>query len=278
VFGAMALASALPGPAAGVDACHTERKAAAHRGSSTAKARPPYIVGDSSMLLATPYLGRNGIEADARGCRQMSAGIEMLAARRRHGSLPNVDVLALGANGAVNSGDISRALSTVGRKRVLGLVTPRNSASSASAMRRAAHAHPHRVLLIDWVGYSNAHPSWVVGDGLHVGDPGARGFARLIRGKLEPFIGPSRSLNVPKGVGDGSTCGQVHRAGKSLNVFVIRGSKRVGCERARHLVRIGTLRRIPNWRAYDFLRSGRKPWSDIYVRRDRKIIVASREP
>jgi hypothetical protein len=278
VLGALGLVFALPGPAAAVDACHTERKAAAHRGSSAAKARAPYIIGDSTMLLAAPYLGRSGIEADARGCRQMSAGIQMLAARRRAGTLPNVDVLALGANGAVGSGDISRALRTIGRKRILGLVTPRNSASSASAMRRAAHAHPQSVLLIDWASYSSAHPSWVVGDGLHVGDPGARGFARLVRRKLEPFIGPPRSLNVPGGVGDGKACGQLVRAGARLDVFVIRGSARVGCARARHLVRVGTLRRIPNWRAYDFLRTGRKPWSDIYVRHDRKIIVASRRP
>ncbi|MDX6689224.1 MAG: hypothetical protein QOG15_681 [Solirubrobacteraceae bacterium] len=275
---ALALAALLPAAAPAVDACHTERKAGAQRGSSTARARAPYIIGDSTMLLATPYLGRSGIEADARGCRQMSAGIQMLAARRRSGTLPNVDILALGANGALNSGDISRALSTIGRERILGLVTPRNSASSASAMRGAAHAHPHRVLLIDWVGYSSAHPSWVVGDGLHVGDPGARGFARLVRGKLEPFIGPPRSLKVPGGVGDGAACGQVKRDGAALNVFVIRGSDRLSCSRARHLVRLGTLRRIPNWRPYDFLRTGRKPWSDIYVRHDRKIIVASRRP
>jgi hypothetical protein len=274
-LGALAALALVVAPAS-ADACNSGKKAGAKH-SAARKARAPFIVGDSTMILATPYLGQRGIEADARGCRQMSAGIKMLRSRRRAGTLPNVAVIALGANGAVSSGSISRALSTVGRTRVLGLVTPRHSASSASAMRRAARSHPHRVLLIDWVGYSGGHSGWFAGDGLHVSDTGARGFATLVRRKLEPFIGPSRSLKVPRSVGNGKACGGLRRAGAArLNVFVIRGSKRVDCARARHLVRIGTLRRIAGWRAYDFRRSGRKPWSDIYVRRDRKVIVASR--
>ncbi len=99
----------------------TRGKKAGAKVTAARKVRAPVIIGDSTMILATPYLGRSGIEADARGCRQMSAGI-------------------------------------------------------------------------------------------------------------------------------------------------------------RHLVRVGTLRRIAGWRAYDFLRSGHRPWTDIYVRRDRKVIVASRRP
>jgi hypothetical protein len=276
VLGTLGVSALLPGSAVAVDACHAGKKAGA-RHSSSRKARAPYIIGDSTMILATPYLGQRGIEADSRGCRQMSAGIQMLAARRRAGTLPNVAVLALGANGAVSSSAISRALRTVGRTRVLGLVTPRNSGSSASAMRRAAHRHPQRVLLIDWVAYSRGHSGWFSGDGLHVSYAGARGFATLVRRRLDPFIGPSRSLKVPDSAGDGKACGDLRRAGKHLNVFVIRGPERIGCDHARRLVRRGTLRRIAGWRPYDLLRSGRKPWSDIYVRHDRKVIVASRE-
>lgn len=274
VLGAFAALALLAAPAT-ADACNAGKKAGAKH-SAARKVRAPFIIGDSTMILATPYLGQRGIEADARGCRQISAGIQTLRSRRRAGTLPSVAVLALGANGAVSSGAISRALSAVGRTRVLGLVTPRNSAASASAMRRAARNHPHRVLVIDWVGYSGGRSGWFAGDGLHVSDSGARGFATLVRRKLEPFIGPPRSLKVPGGVGKGKPCGRLRRAGTRLNVFVIRGADRVGCARARQLVRVGTLRRIGGWHAYDFQRSGRKPWSDIYVRRDRRIIVAAR--
>jgi hypothetical protein len=33
------------------------------------------------MLLALPHLGAREIEADARGCRQLSSGIDLVASR-----------------------------------------------------------------------------------------------------------------------------------------------------------------------------------------------------
>lgn len=86
-------------------------------------------------------------------------------------------VLALGANGAIGGEQISAALRVVGRHRVLGLVTPRNSPVSAGQMRRAARRHPDQVLLIDWVAFSAGHGAWFAGDGLHVNGAGASALA-----------------------------------------------------------------------------------------------------
>lgn len=263
-------------PASAQNACTAGKKAGARKGDSTRKAHAPLIIGDSAMIIAAPYLGRLGIEADARGCRQFSAGVKLLASRRRGGSLPSVAVLALGGNGPVDGAAISRALSTIGRTRILGLVTPRNSKSGASAMRRTARRLPHRVIVLDWAAFSAGNKGWFAGDGLHVNTTGARALANFIRRRLDPFVGPPRSLKVPTSAAAGEPCGSVRRAGLRLDVFAVRGATRVDCSRARGLVRRGTLRRIRGWRAYDFQRTGRKPWSDIYVRTDRKVIVASR--
>jgi hypothetical protein len=59
-------------------------------------------------------------------------------------------------------------------------------------------------------------------------------------------------------------------------VFVVRGGERVGCARARTLARARGLAGITGWRYYDWRRSGRRPWRAVYVRADRKIIVATR--
>jgi len=142
-------------------------------------------------------------------------------------------------------------------------------------MRRAALRQPHRVLVIDWAAFSRGHGGWFAGDRLHVNHRGARAFAGLVRRRLDPFVGPSRALNVPTNASGSKACGSVRRAGVWLNVFEVRGTPRIKCVRARELVRRGTLRAIAGWRAYDFQRTSRKPWSDIYVRRDRKVIVAS---
>ena len=78
----------------------------------------------------------------------MEAGIDLLRARRRAGTLPAVAVLALGANGAIGERAIRRALRVIGPFRVLGLVTPsRVGSGSTAAMRRAARRHPDRVVV-----------------------------------------------------------------------------------------------------------------------------------
>jgi len=60
--------------------------------------RPPLVIGDSTMIFAAPLLAGRGFEADAHGCRQFSAGVAMLRARRHAHTLPRVAILALGAN------------------------------------------------------------------------------------------------------------------------------------------------------------------------------------
>ncbi len=264
--------------AAPAQACDV-RKTARVQKPASGTPRPPLIVGDSTMLLATPYLGARGIEADARGCRQLPKGVDLLASRRHAGRLPRVAVLALGANGSIGDGQIRRALRIVGPARVLGLVTPTHPGSgSADAMRRAAARHPDRVLLIDWARHSRGHGRWFAGDGLHVGYEGARAFADLVRRRLDPFF-PPRALRVPDAPSAGAKpCGTVLRRGAGLEVLVVRGAARVTCARARGLVRSRSLGGIDGWRYYDWRRAGRRTWTAVLVRRDRRIVVVARPP
>jgi hypothetical protein len=239
-------------------------------------ARAPLVIGDSTMIFAAPVLGQLGLEADAHGCRQFAQGVGILAARRHAHTLPPVAVLALGANGPIAGGQIGAALRVIGRRRVLGLVTPRNSAGSAGEMRRAARRHPDQVLLIDWVAFSAGHGAWFADDGLHVNGAGASAYARLIRRSVAPFaFPPARSLHLPIRASAGKRCGLIHRVGHPTRVYVIRGRRRVTCRRARALVRRPRLRRIANWRTYDWRRTGAGPWAWVYQRRDGKALVAT---
>lgn len=194
--GGATLLAVLAAGAAPAAACDVRKVARAHKDPSRL-VRAPLIVGDSTMLLATPYLGARGVEADARGCRQLDKGIDLLAARRRAGTLPRVAVLALGSNGAIGAAPIRRALRVIGRDRALGLVTPaRVGSGSVAAMRRAARRYPDRVVLIDWMRYSRGRGGVFAGDGLHVSDRGARLFAGFVRRRLEPFFAP-RAARAP---------------------------------------------------------------------------------
>jgi hypothetical protein len=156
----------------------------------------PLAVGDSVMLGAVPELRRAGFEVNARGCRQMSEGVELLAGRR--GLLPDRVVVALGYNWTITIEEIRRALIVLGPRRVLGMVTPRGEyASARAAIHAAGRRWPARVQVLRWAARSSGKPwTW---DGLHLTPAGARGFARLLRNAFEwPLPGAEPKPEKPK--------------------------------------------------------------------------------
>jgi hypothetical protein len=253
-------------------ACGEGRIAAARHAEAAARGAP-LVIGDSTMIFAAPILARLGMTTDAHGCRQFDQGVAMLSARRRAHALHPYAVLALGANGQVGDSQIERALGVIGPDRVLGLVTPRNYAATAVAMRRVALRHPDRVILIDWARYSAGHGGWFAGDGLHVGYVGAAAYAAFIRRASDPLMPPDpRHLHLTRGVSGTAPCGRGPRG----RVYVVYGAARVTCADARLVTRSGPLHARPTWRGWDWGRAGRGGWLAVYERRDRRVVVATR--
>ncbi|MEA2279941.1 MAG: hypothetical protein QOK21_548 [Solirubrobacteraceae bacterium] len=264
---------ALPGAAFG---CGYERHA-----RPTAPLPPGHraalVVGDSTGIFAAPLLARRGIEADARECRQFDAGVAILRARRRAGSLGHLAVLALGANGPVSARQIDAALAAAGPRRVLGLVTPRNLAASADAMRAAAARRPDRVLLVDWRRFSAGHAGWFAADGLHVDQTGAAAFARLIARRAAGVIAPPVDALRRFAQRRGADCGSVERSGTTLAVRVLRrDGLALSCRHARQIAAEPPLGGFAHWRWYDWRPAGVGPWSDLYTRSGRRLVVATR--
>lgn len=166
--------------------------------------KAPLAIGDSVMLLAVPDLARSGYKVNARGCRQWSEGLAVLRDYKRRGSLPHLAVMALGADWVITRDDVRKALHVMGKKRVLGLVVPRElgggTSHDADAVRHAWRAHQKRVVLLDWVRYGKGHPSWFQPDGLHLTFTGADRFAHLLA-KALPFAVPGefpRGAHYPR--------------------------------------------------------------------------------
>ncbi len=154
---------------------------------------PPLAIGDSVMLGAVRALARAGLQVDTRGCRQMDEGLAVMRARRRAGTLPSRVVVALVANWNVRYGQVRTAMAIAGRRRLLVLVTPRETGGragyDAQVMRRVARRFPRRVRLLDWVRHSRGRRGWFAGDGLHLSRSGVRAFAR--------FLGRSTRMRPP---------------------------------------------------------------------------------
>jgi hypothetical protein len=165
---------------------------------------PPLAIGDSVMLGAVRELARAGLEVNTRGCRQMSEGLRLLRARKRT-FLPSRVVIALGANWTIEYRQIRAAMRIVGRRRLLVLVTPRESGGGESgdawAMRRAARRFPRRVRLLDWVRHSRGKSGWFGGDGLHLSRRGARAYARLLgrATRMRPPLSRARRRGASSG-------------------------------------------------------------------------------
>jgi lysophospholipase L1-like esterase len=160
--------------------------------------KAPIAIGDSPMLLALVPLAQEGYRANARGCRQWPEGLALIRKLRNEDHLPKLVVVALGSNGSVTKGYIRDALDLVGKKRTLGLVTPREtgggSSSDADVVRSEAKKHKNRTVLLDWVKYSAGHSGWFQPDGLHLTFEGAEGFADLMKKPLKHLPPPHNAL------------------------------------------------------------------------------------
>ena len=164
--------------------------------------RAPLAIGDSVLLGALNQVSGAGFEIDTRGCRQMSEGLRVLRRRKRAGTLPRFVAVSLGANLDIGRGEIRSALRILGRKRVLGMVTPREDAHDARVIRAARRRHGKRMIVLDWGAYSRGRSGWFSGDGLHLGPGGAAGLARLLgRGlrRLYPLQARWRHLGATNG-------------------------------------------------------------------------------
>ena len=141
--------------------------------------RPPLAIGDSTMLLAVKHLARAGFEANARGCRPVYEGLDLLVRRKRQRRLPKVVLMHLGLNAGITTRDIRRALGIMGRRRILVLVTPRGGHDSR-IIKAAGRRWPRRVRVLDWAGiYHGHHEYFSEPHGLHLSQLGVRVFVRL---------------------------------------------------------------------------------------------------
>ena len=161
-------------------------------------ARPPLAIGDSVLADAVPLLAREGFEADGMVCRQMSQGLTLLRARAL--ALPHLVVLALGTNGEVTTAQIDTALSILGPRRILALVTPHGGVapSSPGVIRAAAASHPGQIVLLDWDRLVSGHAGWLAPDGVHLGGAaGIAAFARMVGSVLGDATSESPGASPP---------------------------------------------------------------------------------
>ncbi len=175
-------------------------------------------LGDSITVGAAAQLQAAGYEVDAAVGRSFVQGLDIL--RARGSGLPHRVLVNLGTNSGVTASQCDQLLAIVGGGRELTLVTvnipaaPRIAAASNSVL--ASCASRGGATLVDWAGYTAAHPGAVCADGIHISCGGAGEYARFVlagaaRGGAAP--GSAASGAQARGGGDAPASGAQARGG-----------------------------------------------------------------
>ena len=92
------------------------------------------------------------------------------------------------------------------------------------------------------------------------------------------FAAPAAAAKPPKlpsSTKNTKRCGTVNNGFADFRVFVTKGKKRISCKKARKVVKTpGPMAKKP-WTYYDWTKGGNGPWSDVWQRRDRRVVIAA---
>jgi len=70
-------------------------------------------------------------------------------------------------------------------------------------------------------------------------------------------------------------CQDASRYGSSFRVYIVRGARRITCRRARRVAAFKPPGGERGWTYFDWTKGGNGPWSDVYRRTDRRVIVGA---
>jgi hypothetical protein len=80
---------------------------------------------------------------------------------------------------------------------------------------------------------------------------------------------------MPTSTKNTKRCGIANNGFADFRVFVTKGKHRISCRKARRVVSVpGPSAKRP-WTYYDWTKGGSPPWSDVWQRRDHKVVIGA---
>ncbi|SHK37443.1 peptidoglycan-N-acetylmuramate O-acetyltransferase [Selenomonas ruminantium] len=152
-------------------------------------------IGDSVMLGAGSELraALPDCQIDAEVSRYVSGGADVAQAWVAQGKIGDIVVIALGTNGPIAGGEryevqTKRLLDALGPQRHIFWVNTyaphlKWQNTNNAYLAELVKAHPN-VTIVDWCSAASQHPEWLVEDGVHPNNEGARAFAQLVKATI----------------------------------------------------------------------------------------------
>ena len=81
--------------------------------------------------------------------------------------------------------------------------------------------------------------------------------------------------NMPSSTKGTKRCGIANNGFADFRVFVTKGKHRFSCKKAREVVSIPGPNAPKRWTYWDWTKGGNPPWSDVWRRKDRKVVIGA---
>lgn len=150
-------------------------------------------IGDSVILDAAPYLEKllPGIVIDGKVGRQMSQAQEVVDKLRAKGKLGSRVIINLGTNGAFNSNQLRKLLTSLEDAQQVVLVNtrvPKKWQNTVNALLTKVAAEFPNAMVVDWHSSSKGKDSYFFEDGVHLKREGAKSYAALVAKAIQKEI------------------------------------------------------------------------------------------
>ncbi|MFE1243052.1 acyltransferase family protein [Fictibacillus sp. NPDC058756] len=147
--------------------------------------RPITVIGDSVMIDVTPHLEEafTEVEVDAKIGRQFREAEDIVQQKKNTGSLGEIVVIELGANGPLEDKKLASLIEQIGTDRDIYFITtrvPKPWQQEVNDTIKDVAVNYKNVTVVDWFSVSESHPEYIGNDGVHLTLTGAKEYAKYL--------------------------------------------------------------------------------------------------
>jgi peptidoglycan/LPS O-acetylase OafA/YrhL len=143
------------------------------------------VIGDSVMIDVTPHLEQafNKVDVDAKIGRQFREAEEIVQQKKSSGSLGEIIIIELGANGPLSDKKMAALIEQIGTERDIYMITtrvPKPWQQEVNETIKSVAGNYKNVKVVDWFTFSESHLEYIGNDGVHLTLSGAEAYAKYL--------------------------------------------------------------------------------------------------
>jgi peptidoglycan/LPS O-acetylase OafA/YrhL len=148
------------------------------------------VIGDSVMIDVTPHLEEafNKVDVDAKIGRQFREAEEIVQQKKSTGSLGDIVIIELGANGPLSDKKMCSLIEQIGIDRDVYMITtrvPKPWQQEVNESIKRVAGNFENVKVVDWFSFSESHLEYIGNDGVHLTLTGAEAYAKYLINHIE---------------------------------------------------------------------------------------------